>query len=227
MTRLTARLQPTRPEETDLVLQFYKANPSEFILPRPAQEFDEAVSRRWHFLVRSNGHILAASGIFDYSVDQPFVEASETIILQPIQGFRLQGFLCRLRIAAVVVTQGPNVGITSAVDPNNKRSISNVLRQGFTTWSNPIEDVYASCSTCMNRFKATSNQKKCWCDYYILPIEAARARVRTLIEETSEGQVALTNQHGDELVVDCSDCLVVADQAFREMLQDFAQGNAW
>lgn len=228
MSTITADICPTHSRQAARMLEFYSSNPNRFILPRPESEFLQAVKRRWHFLVEKNGRIMAGSGIFDYSDDQPFVEVSETLILPPLQGFRLQGFLFRIRIAAIVVTQGPTVGITTAVDPGNTRSMSSVRRQGFQTWSRPIEEVYSSCPTCPNNLEAIKNRKRCWCDYFILPIDAARANVRQLLEDSrDEKKVRLKNSNGDELVIDFSRCLAIAHAEYREMLQEFVRGAVW
>lgn len=214
------------------MIDIYESNPHPFLLPRPATDFRRAVARGQHFVVEQHGQIVAASGVFDYTDDRPFVELSETLVLPPLRRRGLQGLFFRLRIASVVVTQGPSIGITTAIDPRNEVSLTSAHSQGFQLWPSVIPEAYASCSTCRNQEAASKMGRPCCCDFYCLPIEQARARVRallaetTLLDEFTEGPVDLHGKAGS-LSVDCSGCRVVADHDYRAMLRDFADGASW
>ena len=77
---------------------------------------------------------MAASGIFDYSDDTPYVELAETSVAPEVQGYGLQALFIRHRTAKVVVSQGPSVTITTAINPGNDISIRNARKVGFQSW---------------------------------------------------------------------------------------------
>jgi len=221
-----ATVRPARRDETEAVIGFYQSSSDPFLLPRPADDFRQAVQRGQHFLVHRDGELVAASGVFDYDANRPFVELSETLVLPPLRGYRLQSLFFRLRVASVVLTQGPGVEITTAIDPANTASLASMKKQGFVPWASAIPEAYASCPTCRNREAAMNAGRQCCCDFYVLPVEQARARVRELLDDSIHGFVDLDGRAG-WLRVDCSGSRVVADDDYRAMLHDFADGATW
>ncbi len=166
---------------------------------------------------------MAASGIFEYGEQLPYVEVSETIALPPVVGFGLQALFFRVRIASIVVTQGPAIGITTAVDPNNRHSVGTTLKQGFTLWSVPIFEAFQSCFACPHSVE----HRKCCCDFYLLPVASAREAVSKLLSESATGEIVLTNKDKDELRINCAECRFLAEEEIRDMLKDFADGATW
>lgn len=183
-----------------------------------------AIRRGQHFIVRRSGAIEAASGVFDYEQNLPYVELSETRVLAPLRGFGLQRTFLRLRIASVVVYQGPSVLITTAVDPGNPHSIRNVTTHGFEPWLSPIDAAFASCPQCPHKPAAV---RRCCCDFYLLPIDRARAAVRELLAQTRAGEIRLMNTRQELLTLECHGCRIATDSEMRAALQDFAERGSW
>lgn len=216
-------LRPPKREEARRVVNFYEANSREFLLPRPDTDFTGAVARGQHFVIEKDGEIVAASGIFEYGEHLPYVEVSETLTLPPVQGFGLQALFYRVRFASIVVTQGPAIGITTAVDPRNKRSVRTTLKQGFALWSVPIPEAFESCHTCPHSVA----HRKCCCDFYLLPVASARAAVAQLLLESATGEIVLLNKNNDELRIDCAGCRFLGEEEIRSMLEEFVAGSTW
>lgn len=145
MKAIKGRLRVARLEEADRVLAFYNQNSHRFLLPRPEAQFQNAVARGNFLLVEVGGKIVAASGIFDHSDAEPYVELAETSVMEAFQGQGIQSLFFRHRIASVVISQGPSVTITTAVDPGNEFSVRNANKVGFQAWGNPIPEAYQSC----------------------------------------------------------------------------------
>jgi hypothetical protein len=217
----TLTLRAAKRSEADRLLAFYEANPNPFLLPRPFKEFSTAIERGQFFVVTDGEEIVAASGIFDYGDEQPYVELAETFVAPAARGFGIQRIFFMLRIGSVVLFQGPSVTITTAVDGRNPRSLANAAGQGFERWSDPISEAYASCPTCPNR----SEQPRCCCDFYRLPIVKAREAVRALLDATTAASVQLQHSSGATLKLVC-DCPITAGEQ-RLALEDFALGTVW
>jgi hypothetical protein len=205
------------------LIEFYQGNPDRFLVPRPARDFEDAILRGQQFFVEVGGAIRGSCGIFDYATDLPYVELSETLVLPPLRGHGLQRFFGRLRVASVVWTQGPRIGITTAVDPHNARSVANVTAQGFERW-NAVPAAYETCGSCPNK----PVDQKCCCDFYELPTARARALVAQFLDETAQGSVVLDGApRVSRLAVDCSACFVAASIEAREALREFVAGALW
>lgn len=221
MQRARLILRAARREEAAQLLAFYKGNPNRFLLPRPSGEFETAIDRGQFFVVADGEEIVAASGVFDYTENQPFVELAETFVAQSVRGFGLQSVFFKIRIASVILYQGPSVGITTAVDGQNSVSLQTTDRQGFEPWTTPIAAAYSSCPKCPNK----SNERACCCDFYLLPVNKARDAVSNLLEETASGSITLKNRSGDLIEVRCECAVLTGEQ--REALSDFVAGETW
>lgn len=125
------RLRVAGLDEADRVLAFYRKNSHRFLLPRPERDFQKAVKRGNFLLVEIGGKIVAASGIFDYSDGEPYVELAETSVTGAVQGHGLQALFFRHRIASVAVSQGPSVTITTAVTPATTSQYETRARWAF------------------------------------------------------------------------------------------------
>jgi hypothetical protein len=223
MKAIKGRLRVAGLDEADRVLAFYQQNSHRFLLPRPERDFQKAVKRGNFLVVEIGGKLVAASGIFDYSEGEPYVELAETSVTTAVQGYGLQALFFRHRIASVVVSQGPSVTITTAVDPANGISVRNASRVGFQAWRKPILEAYLSCPRCPAK-PAANAERKCCCDFYYLPIQKAREAVSAALLETESGELSLT-QKAPGLVLS-SECLFVTG-GFRKMLRDFVDGKDW
>lgn len=219
----TVILRPPKREEARRVITFYEANSREFLLPRPDTDFRGAVERGQHFVIEKDGEIVAASGIFEYGEQLPYVEVSETLALPPVQGFGLQALFFRVRFASIVVTQGPAIGITTAVDPKNERSVRTTLKQGFALWPAPISEAFESCLACPHSVA----HRKCCCDFYLLPVGSAKAAISKLLLESAAGEIVLTNKNSDELRINYAECRFLAEEEIRSMLEEFVAGSTW
>ena len=151
------------------------------------------------------------------------MEVSETLAVTPVQGFGLQDLFFRVRVASIVVTQGPAIGITTAVDPKNERSVRTTLKQGFTLWPAPIDEAFDSCLTCPHSVA----HRKCCCDFYLLPVASARAAVSKLLLESAAGEIVLSNKNNDQLRIECAGCRFLAEEEIRSMLEEFVAGSTW
>ena len=223
MQLATGALRPPKREEARRVISFYEANRRQFLLPRPVSDFTNAVERGQHFVIEIGGEIVAASGIFDYGEHLPYVEVSETLAVPLVQGFGLQDLFFRVRFASIVVTQGPAIGITTAVDPKNERSVRTTLKQGFVLWPAPIDAAFDSCLTCPHSVA----HRKCCCDFYLLPLASARAAVSKLLLESAAGEIVLSNKNNDELRIECAGCRFLGEEEIRSMLEEFVAGSTW
>lgn len=223
MTAVQGRLRVASPGEADQVLAFYQANSHHFLLPRPETEFEKAVQRGNFFLVEIGDRLLAVSGIFDYADDLPYVEFAETSVAPEVRGYGIQALFFRHRIGSVVISQGPGVTMTTAVNPGNTHSIENTRRIGFQTWSQPIHEAYASCPRCPSK-PTPDVGRPCCCDFYCLPTPKAREAVSTLLQETESGILNLQRK-GSGLLLR-SECLFLTGE-YRRMLDDFVQGQVW
>ena len=223
MQPATVTLRPPKREEARRVISFYEANRREFLLPRPVSDFTNAVGRGQHFVIEIGGEIVAASGIFEYGEHLPYVEVSETLALPLVQGFGLQDLFFRVRFASIVVTQGPAIGITTAVDPKNERSVRTTLKQGFALWPATIDEAFDSCLTCPHSVA----HRKCCCDFYLLPVASARAAVSKLLLESAAREIVLSNKNNDELRIECAGCRFLAEEEIRSMLEEFVAGLTW
>ncbi len=214
-------LRAARREEADRLLAFYEKNPDRFLLPRPFEEFAASIARGQFFVVVEGEEIQAASGVFDYAKDLPFVELAETYVSPSLRGVGLQGIFFRLRIASVIVYQGPSIGITTAVDGQNEFSLKTTSAQGFEKWSAPIAEAYLSCHSCPNKTEG----RVCCCDFYVLPVIKAREAVARILAETESGSLSLENKRGVTRRLDCA-CSILAGE-HREALAEFASGKTW
>lgn len=208
-------------EEADRLLAFYESNPDRFLLPRPSREFAASVDRGQFFVITHNEEIIAASGVFDYAGALPFVELAETFVSPDFRGFGIQSVFFKIRIASVILYQGPSVGITTAIDKGNEPSVRTMRQQGFGVWTAPNPEVYTSCETCPNK----STKGSCCCDFYLLPVDKAREAVRDLLEQTAPGFATLDNRKGESINLKCECTLLMGEQ--RQALIGFAAGEVW
>ncbi len=209
-----------RPSE---LAEFYESHRTRFLVPRPAEDFGRAVARGQHFYLECNGTPIAATGVFDYGEGLPYVELSETFVVEDYRGFGIQGLFLRLRVASTVMYQGPEAVITAAVDPANERSLANAAHAGFERWAEPRSEVYASCSRC----PYATRERACCCDFYRLPTEQARIQVGRFLEETAGGVLRLRRRSGDELGVPVAGVRWVTNGDQREALRQFSAGTIW
>ena len=221
MQRAKLTLRPARPDEAEKLLAFYKGNPDRFLLPRPFDEFRTAIDRGQFLVLVDGEEIVAASGVFDYAENLPFVELAETFVSQSIRGFGLQSVFFNVRIASVILYQGPSVRITTAVDSRNGHSLKTTDRQGFEPWTTPIAAVHSSCPKCPNK----TPERTCCCDFYLLPVNKARDAVSSLLDETMSGSITLKNKGGGTIEVRC-ECAILAGE-LRKALRGFVDGETW
>lgn len=222
MQTASLTLRAAKREDSDRLLAFYKDNPDRFLLPRPSGEFETAIERGQFFVIVNDAEeIVAASGVFDYEADQPFVELAETSVSKSIRGFGLQSVFFKVRIASVIVYQGPSVGITTAIDGRNKVSLQSAVLQGFEPWTRPLPAAYSNCQMCPSK----NSQRACCCDFYLLPISNARNAVSNLLDETGSGVLMLKNKNGDTIKLRCECAILTGD--VREALGSFVAGETW
>ena len=215
-------LKAAKHEDSERLLAFYEGHPDQFLLPRPWGEFETAIERGQFFMiVNDEEEILAASGIFDYEENQPFVELAETYVSMNVRGYGLQSIFFKVRIASVIVYQGPSVWITTAVDNGNDISLQTTIREGFEPWISPIPAAYANCQVCPSK----NTQRACCCDFYLLPVSKARSAVRSLLDETGSGVLKLKNKKGHSIELTC-ECTILKGE-LRKMLGDFVAGYTW
>lgn len=211
------------------LFNLYRNQNEKFLLPRPENEFTAAIHRGQYFLIEENNQILAASGVFDYSENEPFVELAETYVSPTIRGYGLQELFFHIRIASVVLFQGPSVQITTAIDPKNDRSLTNMNKQGFTKWS-PIPEAYLSCRSCPNKPSKWTiifcNPRKCCCDYYVLPVDQSRIAVSNLLMAFQNGSIRLQSREGQVKNLQVT-CRILLKPELRLSLHEFAQGDSW
>jgi hypothetical protein len=127
---------------------------------RPARtpSVEKAAENRQCFSLHQQpgGTIVATAAVFDYEDGAPFVELSDTLVAESFGGYGLQKLLFRLRVASVIVTQGTDVAITTAVMPENGDSVANIQKAGFLPWGSPIPSAHASCPACPHQPRARS-----------------------------------------------------------------------
>lgn len=122
--------------------------------------------------------------------------------------------------------QGPGVGITTAIDPGNRPSAANMRNQGFGPWAEVVPEAYESCSSCPNRTSATDQRRRCCCDFFLLPLDAARERVRDLLIESANDGFVLRGKNGTRQL-DASKCKIISDEDYRLALSEFADSKIW
>lgn len=215
-------LRAAKHEDSERLLAFYKGHPDQFLLPRPWGEFETAIERGQFFLiVNDEEEIVAASGVFDYEENQPFVELAETYVSKSVRGYGLQSIFFKVRIASVIVYQGPSVRITTAVDNGNTFSLQTTIREGFESWTRPIPSAYANCQICPSK----QAQRACCCDFYLLPVSKARNAVSSLLDETGSGVFKLKNNKGRTIELRY-ECTILMGE-LRKTLGSFVAGDTW
>jgi len=215
-------LRAAKLEDSGKLLAFYKGHPDQFLLPRPWGEFETAIERGQFFLiVNDEEEIVAASGVFDYEENQPFVELAETFVSNSVRGYGLQSIFFKVRIASVIVYQGPSVRITTAVDNRNTFSLRTTIREGFEPWTRPIRAAYSNCDLCPSK----NAQRACCCDFYLLPVSKARNAVSGLLDETGSGILKLKNNKGHTIELRY-ECTILMGE-LRKTLDSFAAGDTW
>jgi hypothetical protein len=223
--RLEIVVRPARPEESASVFAFYKAKHDPSVLPRPEKDLRDAAAKGLFFIAHALRRPVAVAGVFDLG-DIPFVELGGTFVDEPLRGFGLQRLLFRLRIAAVVVNQGPAVQMISAIDRLNTVSTNNALKSGFSAWTDPVPSVFEPCTSCNKRAAAVSANRRCCCDFYVLPFPNARTAVQGLLADTkSSNSIEYRNKAGDVLAVRIESNLLGSPRT--TVLADFALGKNW
>ena len=223
--RLEIVVRPTRPEESASFFAFYKAKHDPSVLPRRETDLRDAAAKGLFFIAHAQRRPVALAGVFDLG-DIPYAELGGTLIDEPHRGFGLQRLLFRLRIAAVVVNQGPDVQMISAIDRLNKVSADNALKSGFSAWTDPAPSVFEPCTSCHKRAAAVSANRRCCCDFYLLPSPKARTAVQGLLADTKSSEsIECRNKAGDVLAVKIESNLLASPRA--AVLADFALGKNW
>lgn len=198
-------LRPAKPEDAANVFAFYEHWKWEGVVERSEDSLKKAAEQGLLFLIEADRSIVAASGVFDLT-GVPYVEVGGTLVEPPSRGFGLQSLLFQIRFAGIVANQGwdPSkkvwgaVTITTAIKPKNRDSLRGSAKAGFVPWSTPIEQCYEPCSGCKDEDKLHGRlgDRKCCCDFFELPLDAARKEIRSLLLETSTAPVS-TRKHRD------------------------------
>jgi hypothetical protein len=219
------KLSPARPEESSRIYAFYQEAQDPGVLPRPEADLEQAAEKGLFFVGRSGGKIVAVAGVFDLGLD-PYVELGGTFVAPSVRGFGLQGLLFKLRIAATVVNQGSDARMLTAINPANTPSAKNATKAGFISWTNPASAVLEPCVNCPKRSAALVANRRCCCDFFVLPDNEARKQVREFLILTQDGSmIDMSGRAGESLTVNIESNLL--SQPYRLALDDFASGQNW
>lgn len=222
---LEARARPAKHKEAEAILRFYKSQNDPYVLPRPLKDLQDSAEKGLFFVVEIESRLVAVSGVFDLG-DIPFVELGGTLADKSVRGFGLQTVFFGLRIASVVVHQGLDIRMLTAIDPTNKPSRRNTLDSGFIIWPDPIPELFEPCVACNKRDSAVSVGRQCCCEFYELPQENARSEVKQLLADVNHAHKInrVRPKTGETLTVTVESQLLTAH---RTVLEDFASGKSW
>jgi hypothetical protein len=97
-----------------------------------------------------------------------------------------------------------------------------VLRESFlTAWPAPASAAYAGCPACPARPKP--EERPCCCNFFELPLEAAKARIRSLLGATNLSVTQQRTRSEMLLVVDLSRPRLLRDLEYRAVLDEFTR----
>jgi hypothetical protein len=197
-----------------------------YVLGRPESDLRAAAETGLFFLVTDPGdsEILGTSAVFSLR-DGEYVEVGTTYVDERLRGFRLQELFFRIRIASIVWSQGTGIQITTAIDPNNERSLRSTRTCGFRDMTELIDEQLAPCIGCTKRPPLGSG-RACCCNFYVLPDDAARGAVRALLDQVVNGAATLRNGSGDELELRVT-AKVATDPDARAALAELVAGRTW
>lgn len=192
-----------------------------YVLPRPEADYRAAAEKGLFFVIEENNDIVAATGVYDL-VEGSKVETGSTYVDTPFRGYGIQQLFFQVRIANVVATQGPNVEITTAVNPENSHSLQNAQRAGFVSML-PIPEQIAPCVSCPKK-AGLPFARACCCDFWTLTIDKRRAVVQGLLDRGVS--IQLSCKAGTTLTVELQG-RIFTDPDTRSALRDFAEGRDW
>jgi hypothetical protein len=226
MARRSFILRAASPDESGRVFKALEKWADPYVLGRPESELRAAAETGLFFVVTDLGdrNILATSAVFSLR-DGEYVEVGTTYVDEELRGFRLQELFFRIRIGAIVWSQGTSIKITTAIDPTNDRSLKSTRTCGFRDMIVPIAEQLAPCVDCKKR-PAPESGRPCCCNFYLLPDDAARNAVRGLLEQVIGGVATLRNGSGDEIEFDVK-AKVATDPDARTALGEFVDGQTW
>jgi hypothetical protein len=116
----------------------FTKEPTLNILPRPDDELERAAEAGWAIMLLYGNELVAHAYAFAVS-GSPVVELGGAEVASGFQGHRIQKeLLFPVRVAAVLESHGPEVPITTVIDPNNVRSVDNAKAVGFVPWEAPM-----------------------------------------------------------------------------------------
>ena len=218
-------LRAAKPDDSGRLHAAYVRWNDKNVLPRPESELKAAAEKGLFFVVENeSGEIVGASADFDLRADE-YVESGATYVDPEVRGYRLQEMFFSLRVATVVVTQGPSVHFTTAIDPSNDPSRRTAERDGFVAMDPPIKEQIDPCGGCPKR-ASVQPPRPCCCDFYELPMDRKRAIAGRLLEQVVGGHAVLARKTGETLTLEVQ-CRVVNDSESRAALQDFVDGASW
>jgi hypothetical protein len=142
-TTRRARLRQIPPSEIQEADAFWQEHRSEFLQPRPLGVLHAAAEKGGIFGLEFSGRLVACSAALPRE-DLPLVEFSDTLVVSPFQGFRLQPrLLTPVRVAqALVAEHGSEIAMI--IERSNVRSLRNCKSSGFLPWREPPQDVLES-----------------------------------------------------------------------------------
>ena len=152
MAKRSFILRAASPDESGRVFKALEKWADPYVLGRPESELRAAVETGLFFVVTDLGDrdILATSAVFSLR-DGEYVEVGTTYVDEELRGFRLQELFFRIRIGAIVWSQGTSIKITTAIDPTNDRSLKSTHTCGFCDMTVPIAEQLAPCVDCKKR----------------------------------------------------------------------------
>lgn len=201
MAEIKAVLRDTRDEDMPRVEHFYLSAPEDKreYLVLHLEDHQAALKKGFHFIVEHKGKIVAATMINPPSTEESlYAEAGNTLIVGPVEGFRLQRFFLEIRAAALAVTE-PGLLLTTGVNQKNKRSYKNISEtEELSPWD-PPENFYGLCNRC--KWKVSLElERRCCCDFFLLDSDNQRKLVRRYLDRINgRSSLVLQNKGGSKL----------------------------
>jgi len=226
MAKCSYILRAASPDESGRIHKALEKWADSYVLGRPESELKAAAETGLFFVVTDLGdsEILGTSAVFSLR-DGEYVEVGTTYVDDRLRGFRLQELFFRIRIGSIVWSQGTDIKITTAIDPANERSLRSTRTCGFRTMTQLIDEQLAPCIECRKR-PGPESGRRCCCDFYHLPSDAARSAVRALLDQVVGGAATLRNGSGEELELRVA-AKLVTDPDARTALAEFVAGRTW
>jgi hypothetical protein len=135
-TTRRARLRQIPPSEIHEADAFWQEHRSEFLQPRPLGVLYAAAQKGGIFALELAGRIVACSATLPRE-HLPLVELSDTLVVSPFRGFRLQPrLLTPVRVAQALMAEH-GAEIAMIIDRNNATSMRNCKSSGFFPWAEP------------------------------------------------------------------------------------------